>query len=100
MPKVFLLNENEALKDRLDKEFESQSRSLYKGMLVNSGLGGDVDGNSSEEAIRGANRLIEYALDHFATPEDGNPSTHVQQFVTSDAIKNFFNAQDHALEGK
>ena len=92
MPKVFLLNENEALKERLDKEFESQSRSLYTGMLVNSGLGGDVDGDSSIEAIRGANRLIEYALDHFAIPEDGDPRAHVQQFVTSDAIKNFFNA--------
>ena len=92
MPKVFLLNKNEALKDRLDKAFESQSRSLYNGMLVNSGLGGDVDGDSSIEAIRGANRLIEYALDHFAIPEDGDPRAHVQQFVTSDAIKNFFNA--------
>ena len=92
MPKVFLLNENEALKERLDKEFESQSRSLYTGMLVNSGLGGDVDGDSSIEAIRGANRLIEYALDHFALPEQGNAQTSVQQFVTSDAIKNFFNA--------
>ena len=92
MPKVFLLNENEALKERLDKEFESQSRSLYTGMLVNSGLSGDVDGDSSIEAIRGANRLIEYALDHFAIPEQGNAQTSVQQFVTSDAIKNFFNA--------
>ena len=92
MPKVFLLNENEALKERLDKAFESQSRSLYNGMLVNSGLGGDVDGDSSIEAIRGANRLIEYALDHFALPEQGNAQTSVQQFVTSDAIKNFFNA--------
>ena len=92
MPKVFLLNENEALKERLDKAFESQSRSLYNGMLVNSGLGGDVDGDSSIEAIRGANRLIEYALDHFAIPEQGNAQTSVQQFVTSDAIKNFFNA--------
>ena len=92
MPKVFLLNENEALKERLDKAFESQSRSLYNGMLVNSGLGGDVDGDSSIEAIRGANRLIEYALDHFDIPEDGDPRAHVQQFVTSDAIKNFFNA--------
>ena len=90
MPKVFLLNENEALKERLDKAFESQSRSLYNGMLVNSGLGGDVDGDSSIEAIRGANRLIEYALDHFDIPEDGDPRAHVQQFVTSDAIKNFF----------
>ena len=92
MPKVFLLNENEALKERLDKAFESQSRSLYNGMLVNSGLGGDVDGDSSIEAIRGANRLIEYALGHFALPEQGNAQTSVQQFVTSDAIKNFFNA--------
>ena len=92
MPKVFLLNENEALKERLDKKFENQSRSLYNGMLANSGVGGDVDGDSSIEAIRGANRLIEYALDHFDIPEDGDPRAHVQQFVTSDAIKNFFNA--------
>ena len=92
MPKALLLNTNEALKERLDKTFESQSRSLYNGMLVNSGLGGDVDGDSSEEAIRGANRLIEYALGHFDIPEDGDPRAHVQQFVTSDAIKNFFNA--------
>lgn len=90
MPKVFLLNENEALKERLDKAFESQSRSLYNGMLVNSGLGGDVDGDSSIEAIRGANRLIEYALDHFDIPEQGNPLTSVQQFIASDEIKNFF----------
>ena len=92
MPKALLLNTNEALKERLDKTFESQSRSLYTGMLVNSGLGGDVDGDSSIEAIRGANRLIEYALGHFDIPEDGDPRAHVQQFVTSDAIKNFFNA--------
>ena len=59
-------------------------------MLANSGLGGDVDGNSSIEAIRGANRLIEYALDHFAIPEDVDPRARVQQFVESDSIKNFF----------